>query len=292
MPKEISEEVQEDIVDDTQTGVDDTQIENEEVPEGKEVAEENTSDEGEQEYTEDEVAALESGWKPKDQWEGDPKKWVPAEEYNRRGELFGKIDSMGRDLRDTKKALRMLQEHHGKVKETEYNRALAAIRAAKKQALEDGDIDTAAEADERLLDMKAEQIAERQANAQAAKQPDPRFVEWVDKNAWYGQDGEMRAFADDVGIAHAKANPDKSPEEVLKYVEQRIKRTYPEKFTNPNRNRPSATVGREVQSARKSPKDDFPMSEEERKVMMTFVNEGVMTKDQYIADLKAIKGVL
>jgi hypothetical protein len=282
MAEMLNEEVVEEIVEEVPTEAVDTE----------EGVEQEASQEEAQEYTEDETAALDSGWKPKDQWEGDPKKWVPAEEYNRRGELFGKIDSMGRDLRDTKKALRMLQDHHGKVKETEYNRALASIRAAKKQALQDGDVDMAAEADERMIDMKAEQMAERQANAQQAAQPDPRFVQWVDKNAWYGQDGEMRAFADDVGIAHAKANPDKSPEEVLKYVESRVKRTYADKFTNPNRGRPNAVGGKEVLSARKSPKDDFPMSEEERKVMMTFVNEGVMTKDQYIADLKAIKGAL
>jgi hypothetical protein len=279
--KEVEEEV-----------VVEPQVEGEEPQEGDvEEKKEEASKEEAQEYTEDETQALESGWKPKDQWEGDIKKWVPAEEYNRRGELFGKIDSMGRDLRDTKKALRMLQDHHGKVKETEYNRALASVREAKKQALRDGDVDLAAEADERMIDMKAEQISERQVNAQQAAQPDPRFIQWADRNSWYKQDGEMRAFADDVGIAHAKANPEKSPEEVLKYVESRVKRTYAEKFTNPNRDRPNAVGGREVSSARKSPKDDFAMSEEERKVMMTFVNEGVMTKDQYIADLKAIKGV-
>jgi len=253
---------------------------------------EETSNEGEQEYTEDEIQALESGWKPKDQWEGDAKKWVPAEEYNRRGELFGKIDSMGRDLRDTKKALRMLQDHHGKVKETEYNRALSSIREAKKQALAEGDVDLAAEADERMMDIKTERLAENQRLQQQATQIDPRFTEWKTKNHWYDTEGELRAFADDVGIAHAKANPEKSPEEVLKYVESRVKRTYPEMFTNPNRGKPNAVGGREVQSARKASNSDFAMSEDERKVMMTFVNEGVMTKDQYIADLKAIKGVL
>jgi hypothetical protein len=264
-------------------GMEVDQVVNEEVQEKQDAVTE--------EVSEDEIIALDSGWKPKDQWEGDPKKWVPAEEYNRRGELFSKIDSLGKDLRDTKKALRMLQEHHSKVKETEYSRALSELRAAKKQAMETGDADAVMSADDQIMDMKAARLAEEQNQRHQATQLDPRFVSWIEKNPWYGQDAEMKSFADDVGIAHAKSHPEKSPDEVLKYVELRIKRSYPERFTNPNRNRPSAVAGREAQSGNKPARDDFALTEDERRVMMTFVNEGVMTKDQYIADLKAIKGV-
>jgi hypothetical protein len=264
-------------------------------PVEEEVVEESTTEPAQEadEYAEEDVEqALASGWKPKDQWQGDPKKWVTPDEYNRRGELFTKIDSLGKDLRDTKKALRMLQDHHSKVKETEYSRALASLREAKKQAMAEGDADAILEVDERLMDMKAHRLAEQSASRQEAMQPDPRFVAWLDKNPWYGQDGEMKAFADDVGIAHAKANPDKSPEDVLKYVEGRIKRTYADKFVNPNRSKPSAVAGRDVQQTepKASKFSEKDLSAEERRVMRTFVEEGLMTKDQYMADLAAIKG--
>jgi len=64
--------------------------------------------------------AREQGWRPKEEYEGDPEKWRPAKEFVERGELFGKIDHMGKELKETRKALKMLQEHHSKVKETEY----------------------------------------------------------------------------------------------------------------------------------------------------------------------------
>lgn len=254
-------------------------------------AEEKPQEEEVNEYTDDEIQALDNGWKPKDQWQGDPKKWVPADEYNRRGELFSKIDTMGRELRENKKALRMLQEHHGKVKEAEYNRALESLKAAKKQALIDGNADAVLEADEQLLDIKAARIADENTRKTVSKEPHPNFVAWVEKNNWYAQDEEMRMAADDIGIAHAKTHPEKSPEDVLKYVEFRIKKSYPEKFTNQNRNRPSTVAGREVQSGNKTIKDTFELTDEERKVMNTFVADGIMTKEQYIADLKTIKGV-
>ena len=69
-----------------------------------------------------ELQAREQGWKPKEEYEGDPEKWRPAKEFVERGELFGKIDTMGKELKETRKALKMLQEHHSKVKETEFKR--------------------------------------------------------------------------------------------------------------------------------------------------------------------------
>lgn len=220
-----------------------------------------------------------------------PKKWVPADEFNRRGELFGKIDSVSRDLRDTKKALRMLQDHHSKVKETEYNRALMTLKSQKKTALESGDAETVMRVDDQIMDMKAAQVIATTRERESAGQVDPRFLDWVSKNSWYAQDEEMKIFADEIGIAHSKSHPDKDAEDVLKYVDSRIRRAYPDKFTNPNRSKPNAVAGREAQAGNKAAKDDYQLSEDERKVMMTFVNEGIMTKDQYINDLKAIKGV-
>jgi len=273
---------------------------------GKEVQEEKSTsgkasgrngetEEGEEgEVDPDEEIARAKGWKPKDEWQGDPKKWVPADEYNRRGELFDKIESQSRELKETKKVLKMLQEHHLKVKETEYARAIEELKAQKKQALIDGDADKVLEADEALMDMKAEAKAQQTAAKQEAAKPDPRFVAWVEKNPWYVQDQEMRQFADDIGVAHARAHPQKTPEEVLKYVNERIVRTYPEKFRNPMRSRPGNAEGRgndvRGQTQRASSVETYKLTDEERRVMNAFVSDGIMTKEEYIRDLKAIKG--
>jgi hypothetical protein len=266
--------------------------EEEEVVEKAVDAEDAEEGEGDtQDYTEEELQALDAGWKPKEQWEGDEKKWVPADEFNRRGELFGKIDSVTKDLRETKKALRMLQDHHAKVRETEYNRAVAGLRAQKKQALENNDVDAVEKIDDAIMDMKATEKVAKQTAATKAAEPDPRFVAWVNDNSWYAQDDEMRNFADDVGIAHAKSHPEKSPTDVLKYVEQRIRKTYPEKFKNQNRNKPNAVEGRNAQFTRSKREDSFELSDEERRVMNTFVSDGIMTKEDYIRDLKSIKGL-
>lgn len=242
-----------------------------------------------QSYSEEEVQAMERGWKPKEDFAGDSKKWVSAEEFLRRGELFDKIDVMGRDLRDTKKALKMLQTHHEQLRELDFKKAMQSLKDEKKQAYEEGNHDKLVEIDEQLLSLREEAKAEKQANQQQAAQPDPRFIQWVNQNPWYAQDQELRTFGDEVGVSYARTYPDKSPDEVLKYVESRVRKAFPEKFVNPNRSRPSAVSAGSTPNGNQK-ESEYPLTEDERKVMQTFIRQGILTKEEYIADLKKMKG--
>lgn len=239
-----------------------------------------------------EQKALEMGWRPKSEFEGDEDDFIDATEFVRRKPLFEKIDHVGKELRETRKALKALQEHHQKVKEAEYQNALKQLRAEKKQALEEGDADRLIEIDEQIAEAKAADVAVRTQIQQEASKPHPNFVAWVQKNQWYQSDVELRSVADQIGTAYAAKNPETNPDDVLKYVEQRIKKLYPENFRNPNRERPSAVEGRTQTQAheKKDGISDYPLTDEERKVMNTFIRQGIMTKEEYIKDLKAVKG--
>lgn len=240
-----------------------------------------------------EKRALEMGWRPKEEFDGEEEDFIDATEFVRRKPLFEKIDSVGKELRETRKALKALQEHHAKVKEAEFKHALEQLRNEKRQALEEGDADKLIDIDERIADAKVRQVQEERQQVQAAQAPHPNFVQWVQKNTWYKEDAELRAISDQIGAAYAVANPDVEPDQVLKYVEGRVKKLYPDKFRNPNKDRPSAVEGRTTSTASKSKGDsisDYPLTDEERKVMMSFVRQGVMTKEEYITDLKRVKG--
>lgn len=246
-----------------------------------------TTKESAPELSADEQRAMEHGWRPKEEFEGDTKKWVSAEEFLRRGELFDKIDVMGRDLRDTKKALKMLQAHHEQLRETEFKTAVQSLKERKKQAYEEGDHDQLIEIDDQLLNIREAEKAEKFAKQQEQAQPDPRFVQWVGRNVWYTSDAELRNFGDEVGVVYARTNPDKSPDEVLSYVEKRVRTAFPDKFTNPNRAKPSSvSTGTAPRSAKSE--DSYQLSDDERRVMNTFVRQGIMTKEEYIADLKKV----
>jgi hypothetical protein len=241
-----------------------------------------------QEESPDELQARSQGWVSKEEWTGDPDKWKPAKEFNERGELFGKIDSMGKELKETKKALKMLQEHHTKVKEIEYNRAVQELKQLQKKHLEEGNSDGYLETTELLTDLKAEQKAREVAAEIAPNQPDPRFLEWVDKNKWYSQNAEMRQYADAVGLGYAQSNPGLEPEDVLKYVAEQVRGRFRERFVNPNRQKPSTVEGSNTGQPRK---ESFELTDDEKRVMHTFVRAGVLSKEQYIDEVKRLRGV-
>ena len=235
-----------------------------------------------------EAEAREQGWKPKEEYEGDPEKWRPAREFVERGELFGKIDHMGKELKETRKALKMLQEHHSKVKETEYNNALRELKALQKKHLEEGNSDGYLETTELLTDLKAEQKAREVVVQNTQPQPDPRFISWTQQNKWYTSNQEMRDYADTVGAGYASRNPGIDPETVLDFVTKEVKARFRDQFVNPNRSKPSSVEGASAPAANKS---SFELTDDERRTMNTFVRAGVMSKEEYIAEVKKMRGV-
>jgi hypothetical protein len=238
-----------------------------------------------------EQKARDAGWVSQEEWTGDPDKWRPAREFVDRGELFSKIDSMGKELKEAKKTLKMMQEHHSKVKESEYNRAVADLKALQKQHLEEGNSDGYLETTELLTDLRAEQKARAviQETVPAANEPHPSFVEWQNKNDWYSKDKEMHDYADAIGLGYAQQHPELEPEEVLKYVSTQVRGRFRERFVNPNRAKPSVVEGTNNTATPK--KTSIELTEEERKVMNTFVRAGVMTKEVYLDEIKKLRGV-
>jgi len=241
-----------------------------------------------------EERAREQGWRPLEEFDGEKAKWVSAETFVAKGELIDKIEVLGKELKNTKKAMSMLQDHHKQVKEAEFTRAVNFLKQQKKQAYEQGDVDKIIEIDEQIASVKETQ--KKQSEIVNTQQEDsvvhPEFSNWVDNNRWYNNDNELRDAADGIGMSHAKNNPNKSPAQVLDFVAKKIKALYPEKFTNQNRNRSSTVEGSGNSAGRRANSgSDIDMSDDEVKVMNTFVRQGIMTKEEYIKELKSVKGI-
>ncbi len=242
------------------------------------------------EPSQNEIEARSAGWVPKDEYQGDENKWVDADEFVRRGPLFEKINSTTRELKEVRKALEQLKGHHSQVKETAFKEAIAALKKEKRDAYVDGDPDKIVEIDDKIDYVKAQQrqfeiqqAQEVQAAAQSVVHPD--FQKWVDRNSWYNNSAPMKAFADTLGRElHAKGL---SPGEVLQRVEAQVKEEFPQKFRNPNRDKAQAVEGSSSKGGRG--KESFELDPAERQIMERFVRQGVMTREQYIADLKKIK---
>jgi len=236
-----------------------------------------------------EQKAYDEGWRPKDDWNGDPDDWKDAKTYIRDGELFKKIDAIKQENRNLKKSVTALKTHYERVKETEYKRALEELKARKKEALREGDGETAVAIEERIEEVVEDMQQAQQVSQAIQVEPEvhPEFAQWVDKNKWYNDNNELREFADSIGVAHKKAHPSASPREVLDYVEGRVTKAYPEMFKNQRKNAPSTVEG--GTGPRKTSNSGVVLTPDEERVMRRLVGSGLLTEEKYKADILALE---
>lgn len=232
--------------------------------------------------------ALEQGWKPKDQFEGNEEEFIDAAEFVRRGELFGKIEHQSRELKSVKDALNALRQHNSKIEQSAYDRALKSLKDQRRQAIVDGETDKAFQIEDQIDEaQKDRDRVAREAAVPAVQTIPPEFTAWMDKNPWYTKDKIMRVAADKIGLDYGAEG--RSPAEVLKLVEREIKEAFPHKFTNPARERESA-VEPSSRGGSSVSRSDPSMSEDERNIMRKIVGDGTyITEAEYKKQLKQIK---
>jgi hypothetical protein len=240
-----------------------------------------------------EVAARESGWVTKDEWiaQGkDPDDWRTAREFQERGELFEEIHKLKESNKKTSNAFKVLVEHHKKVYDNAVKEAIDRLKAEKREALENNEVSRVLEIDEQIEQVRERKLEVPDVEVDEEVGPTPTFNRWHKQNPWYKLTGDDEAsrYADVIGAQYKKANPEVSERDLLEHVESKIARRFPEIFENPNGKR-----GHEVNPKgenKSSGTDNFKLTEEEERVCKMFVDQGVMTRKEYIDDLKKMRG--
>lgn len=258
----------------------------------------------EPQLSEVEQQAYKEGWRTKEEYSQDstkdPSRWIPADEFMRRKPLFEKIDSLKqesyqsrKELQEVKKALNDLSDHHKKVRDNEYKRALDELKAQRRVAIEDSNIQVVEAIEERMDSLKEEkqefdaQLKQEQ-QTQTKAGPTAEYVEWVKDNSWYNTNKEMHDFADSLGVSYLQSNPNATPNDVFSYVTKQTKRAYPDSFPEARKSRPSA-VDSSTPEPRTSKKDDLSLSPAEEEVARRFERRGIMTRAEYAKQLKKLK---
>ncbi len=253
----------------------------------------NTEDTGQEQvgFTEIEQRAIDMGWRPKDEFSGEDDDFVDAKEFVARKPLYDKISQQSKQIKNVTQAVEALKNHYGKVQETEYQRALSDLKEQRKQALIEGDADKFTSIDDKIKTTEREvseiQRVQETPIVKEEQAVHPEFAAFQNRNPWYGSVKYMKDFADELGGRLASTM---SPGEVLKEVERAIRKEFPHKFTNPNKDS-APDVGTAKSQGRSTKNDSFELNEQEARIMNTLVRSGTITKDQYISDLKKIKGI-
>jgi len=242
-----------------------------------------------------EAEALEQGWMPEDDWVAagrDPDEWRNAREFVDRGKLLNELHNVKRQLRQNTEATDVLRAHHNKVYESAYQNAVRQLRAERRDALRDEDFEKADAIEERIEELKEQRQSEKQKETVQRAQPtNEAFVTWKARNQWYEKDQDLKEAADAFGIVYASKNPNATPDEVFKHVEKRVKDTFTAKFGGDRFTAPSpvASVSQRNRPANKS--QSVTLTDDERKAMETLVKRGHMTEEEYMKDIKTMRGV-
>lgn len=240
----------------------------------------------ERQYSEIELKAIDQGWIPKEEFDGDPSEFIDAPEFVRRGELFEKIERQSREIKQVRAALEAFKVHHSKVKEAEYERALKALQDARKQAFVDGEHERAFALEEKIDEIKQEkaEIVKNAAPVETDTGYTEEFQEWVGRNNWYETNQNMRDMADQIGLRLAKSGM--SPSKVLVEVEKEIRKEFAHRFTNQRQERAPAVESSTRSNAQRK---EVSLSADEREIMRKIVSTGVMTEEQYLKELKSVR---
>lgn len=246
------------------------------------------------EYTAIELQAMEQGWKPLAEWDGDPSEHRSAREYVDRGELLSKIKTQGVQIRESQQMLTHLAEHNRRTYQAGYERALAELKAQRAAAMKDGDIDTALALEERI-DQHKDAIADikRQPAAPQQQTVSPVYADWLRKNEWYSTDDVMRHTANGLAVKLGKEKPGVTEEEVYDYLHKKMREEFPHKFKKSVVSPPgpdgSGRAPASAKSAGGKSGDAFEallatFDEHAAKAARNLVKQGYLTKEKYVED--------
>ena len=209
-----------------------------------------------------EQKARESGWVPKEEFRGDLRRWRDAESWvkhadqylpiaratNRR--LEEKTAALEQELATTRDTLRAITQMQDKYSGDFYEAKAGEIEAAINEAVSNRDVDQVKTLRAQLAKLTKPEPVSKPAETDN-NQPQsihPAIAQWKAENQWFDADllnpkGDdvMTAYAMRVGaILQAQKDPVSAPgqeEAFCRKVTEMVKAKFPEKFSNPNRQR-------------------------------------------------------
>lgn len=233
-----------------------------------------------------EQIAKDMGWRGEEDFSGDPEDFVDAETYIRKGAEIQ--DTMRKHIKEQNKkmnsmsaVLEELKSHNEAVYKAEVARLekeVKALKAERRAAIEEGDVDKVESLDEQIDSMTITRPERKPDNGQVEV-----FNSWLKKNPWYDEDDEMADYAD----ARSSEYKGLSYDRVLAMVAQDVKRVFPEKF--PEKRPPAKSpVESPTRTSKTKTYTKADLNAEQREIMSNFVSQGVMTEKQFIEDLVKI----
>lgn len=244
-----------------------------------------------------ESEARTSGWVPKERFRGDPDDWVDAKTFVKRGReinpilrknnerLQAELKKSNDKLQELDLTVREFRDEFSKMKENAYKRAIADLKTQRREAMKDGDFDTVDSIEEQIDEFKSKAVEP----VKTAPTPPPApnlaaYNEWLSDNSWYNEKENPELFdqAEVIGFRVRREHPDLTDRDFLDEVASRVKKKFPDHFSNKRREKGSAVAsGSRRGETTGNSKTYSAMPADAREACDRYVKEGLMTREQY-----------
>lgn len=252
------------------------------------------SEEEDEGLTPVEQTARKQGWRPYDEWDGDPNQWVGAETFVVRGELYNKMKKQSNKINELNDVIKEFQEFQKKTQKRDLEVDVRQLKREKALAYQDEQWDKVVDIDDQIAELQGnapqENEGESEPNAQQKEQA-AEFQEWVSKpeNQWYVNDPVLKGAADALAIQYEQSTENPTFAEAVEFVESKLKERFPDEFGGRRKTRSSSvnepTMNRNPARGKKVTARS--LSEDERKVGQKFVRHGLFKNlDEYALSLK------
>lgn len=231
--------------------------------------------------------AKRQGWVPQEDYNGPEDKWVDANTFVKKGKEINALlrkdnEFLKREVSEMKSTMMEFKKFHADTEKRAYERAMLDLREQKKEAIAAGDGEKVLQVDDAIDELKTARKEERvSAPPQAI---DPAFIAWQEDNRWFGKDTDLTAEANLIGEVVKRQNPTLIGSEFLEEVTKRVKRMYPEKFTNANRSKPNPVESSTAKPSGPRGKGFNDLPPEAKQACQKFEKQGLVTRDQYIKE--------
>lgn len=181
-------------------------------------------------------AAREKGWRPKDEFNGDPAEWVDADEFVRRQPFIDRIKTQSRKLKELEKTVEALVKHQSVTIKQAKAQAIKELQAQRTEAIELGEVKRVHAIEEQMSHVA--QMPEPPAPSAPIVEEYDKFM--ADNKDWYNKDPEMTDFAIAFQENYLKRHGVDKIQESLDKTLEAVKKAYPDKFENKRKYAPAA----------------------------------------------------
>lgn len=210
------------------------------------------------------------GWRPKEEFKGDPNLWKPADEYIRAG---GEIQrGQSRELKDLRTTMDNIARTNAAIVQSTIAAEREKLVNKYNQAVEDGDGQQIWKITQDINKLNGE---EQKLVAPPPAPPPPEAQSWVQRNEWFNRDPLARDLALNVAERYARAGH--SSEDQLAAAEREVKKQYPHLFPAQQKDPPGvAQPGGRGPAPRKQGSTFADLPQEAKKIAADMAERGVI----------------